>query len=1031
MFLCFDLETTGLPESRDQFEKTYRNARMKPYMWWKSNLRTNDHFFPHIIQIAFCTSDDSPSLKQEFLIAYAGECHPAALAVHGITLEDRISRGIPLHEALAAFESALDKSKCTHLMGYNLKSFDIPVLLAECVRLENVSLFEKIRNFPVVDVMHLARDAVGERHPEKGYRMAPKLVTLHERLCPGHDFGAHDAMEDVLATLRCYQRLCEIHPHILAYQSTPDMTEEQHRIHDHFIENSDEYRHTLVCAAPGSGKTFLMIHVMKTLITEHDRKASRMVLVTYNRDLAEAYDLEFRKYGILRSGVSFGHRGTLDSLSYRMLGKYRRQSGAADYCQEWSEFWNNCGRELSTEMLRENYTLRKLKQTEFVFVDEYQDMNPAQLTVFASLKVIAPGARWFAAGDVRQSLYLARGADPMAFRSLQPWTFQSLRRTQRCSGPVVRLLNRAFRECEFPAEYQILRNVFQEEILPRNNATTEKDKVIYRHCPDDQDSLLRVLQNHLERLREQHPRDTIGILSPLVHSESSNLILKSIHCLCTHRFGYDQVYMLIADAESRGGRDRVPSHAIHIRSIHTSKGLTYDHVILLMCFENILQNIPQPFRSTRMDTMITFFTGASRARHSLLLVDNRVPGQHRTLNCLYAAQDCLAPESCPLPAQVPLADAESTVRLMSVVDLVREHQWSSDPSNTGGKSRRLLQLVESSERKIILSSARSAIGNHPFWHLPVHLRAQRSQSSFWMLYGTFLENVAAVSLGLPLKIAIWIDQQELNEIKNALRTTVVLGRNGRSALLDPVFARYYLLNLTSREHNEDVLRKIFASHKLVSTSALHIFSQNLAQIHESLRRIRTTDSKNVADLVTDIWRVVRYMGDPDKYVSAPFDLPAESLQPRLGTESQQPAKNFWQVFREDLSAEVSRMFDEGYKMMWQKETRSKSDVILPGPFRPAQAVEVSGRADLVWVRESDVQVWDMKCHSDEEEFKKFPNASWLQVCYYRILFEKKFQRPIRVFLWSLLSRQLYEYSAPSVGPRGGVTNINTPGTGSD
>lgn len=1003
-FLCFDLETTGLPEQKDRFEKKYNNARLKPFAWWKANLDANPEFFPHAIQMAFCITRSARANcdileEYESLIAYAGESSPGALAVHGITRERCLERGIPVQLILELLEQKL--AGCTHLMGYNIKGFDIPVLLAECVRLGNHNLFRKLQSFQIVEVMHIARDCVGERDPDKGYLRAPKLVNLYKKLFDGKEFGAHDALEDVRATVRCYKRLCEIHPHILSVLHVPDMTDEQRAIHDNFIRNPLEYVHTLICAAPGSGKTFLMMNVMKTLITNYDVKPTRIVLVTYNRDLAEAYEADFRKYGILKSGVSFGHRGTLDSLSYKMLGKHRTQSGPANYCAEWAEYWKGCGRELSQQFCRENYAVRKLRNCQYIFVDEYQDMNQEQLDVLQSVQKIAPAARWFATGDVRQTLYLSRGAAPLTFRTRLPWKFQDLKTTQRCSEPVVQLINKAFQKCEFPTDYYSLRPVFRETILPRSVEATAKDRVVYRYCPESDgqnEKMLRMVRNHLVDIRTRYPHDTIGILSPSIHNDSSSVLLKSIHCLCTETFGYDQIYMLSSDSTSGRGRDKVPSHAIHIRSVHTSKGLTYDHVVLLMCFENIVEKIHWPFRASRMDSMITFFVGASRARHSLLLVDNRSPGDHRTLDCLYDAFPYFDSTSCQLPQQVPLVQVDST-RLMSVTDMVRQHEYS-------GNSQVLqrCQLDKATSFVEVLHQERP-VASHPFWRLTGALQSQRTQSSFWMLYGSFLENVAAMFAGQTLFLPVWIDKYELGILKSAVRSAAMPEQAQLLALVD----RYKRVNPTDDSTIPVILKKIFSTHKLVSTDALKIFNNNLRAIQESLARIRNPAAHGRDQLIPDVWRVTRYMNDPDKYVSPQFVFDESTLRPELSTD------NFWDYFSRTLAVEMNRMREEGFTLHWQKVTPSDDDVILPGPFQDEQPVEVSGRADVVWIKYGqthaeilECQVWDMKCHNDELYFTKAPNSSWLQVMYYRHLFQKKMKCRIRVFLWSLLSLRLYE-----------------------
>ena len=57
------------------------------------------------------------------------------------------------------------------------------------------------------------------------------------------------------------------------------------------------------------------------------------------------------------------------------------------------------------------------KKLRFVFVDEYQDINAAQDKIIAALARDSTGANRFLVGDVKQSIYRFRLADPDIFRN--------------------------------------------------------------------------------------------------------------------------------------------------------------------------------------------------------------------------------------------------------------------------------------------------------------------------------------------------------------------------------------------------------------------------------------------------------------------------------------------------------------------------------------------------------------------------------------------------------------------------------------
>ncbi len=67
----------------------------------------------------------------------------------------------------------------------------------------------------------------------------------------------------------------------------------------------------------------------------------------------------------------------------------------------------------SDDTLSPSETARALRRKyKYIFVDEYQDINPVQQAI---LDALSPGGNVFVVGDVKQSIYAFRGADPKIF----------------------------------------------------------------------------------------------------------------------------------------------------------------------------------------------------------------------------------------------------------------------------------------------------------------------------------------------------------------------------------------------------------------------------------------------------------------------------------------------------------------------------------------------------------------------------------------------------------------------------------------
>ena len=112
-----------------------------------------------------------------------------------------------------------------------------------------------------------------------------------------------------------------------------------------------------------------------------------------------------------------GHMETLLRLAQEFAGKFsdcKRSDGVVDF-HDLEQFALKLLWDFSSDqptVVAENWRA-KLK---FVFVDEYQDINAAQDKIIASLSRGGADANRFLVGDVKQSIYRFRLADPKIFR---------------------------------------------------------------------------------------------------------------------------------------------------------------------------------------------------------------------------------------------------------------------------------------------------------------------------------------------------------------------------------------------------------------------------------------------------------------------------------------------------------------------------------------------------------------------------------------------------------------------------------------
>jgi len=126
--------------------------------------------------------------------------------------------------------------------------------------------------------------------------------------------------------------------------------------------------------------------------------------------------------------------------------EYKRQHGLVDYTDMETRF---------LELLNLPEVQVEIKQTiKLVMVDEFQDSNPIQLSIFMKLAEIVDQSIWV--GDPKQAIYGFNGSDPVLVSNLlkvfyrqndQNLKLQLLKNSWRSRADLVNLTNRMFEVC--------------------------------------------------------------------------------------------------------------------------------------------------------------------------------------------------------------------------------------------------------------------------------------------------------------------------------------------------------------------------------------------------------------------------------------------------------------------------------------------------------------------------------------------------------------------------------------------------------
>lgn len=190
MYLFLDTETTGIP--------TRWGAHYSELSVW-----------PHIVSMSWAFGRSSVEVAAPFYAIVRPDgfvIPPETTRIHGISTEQAMRDGHPLHDVLFALQTRIETHQPTMLVAHNV-GFDRPILLAEMLR-AGIST-QTLEHLPTYCTMVNSTNYCAMPGRRGGFKW-PTLDELYRKLFNQPHAGAHDARADLIACARCFFQMQQL-----------------------------------------------------------------------------------------------------------------------------------------------------------------------------------------------------------------------------------------------------------------------------------------------------------------------------------------------------------------------------------------------------------------------------------------------------------------------------------------------------------------------------------------------------------------------------------------------------------------------------------------------------------------------------------------------------------------------------------------------------------------------------------------------------------------------------------------------------
>ena len=434
------------------------------------------------------------------------------------------------------------------------------------------------------------------------------------------------------------------------------LTETQHK-----IISDKESRFIVVPAGPGSGKTYVLVRKLASLILMEDIKSEKLLMLTFSR--AAASEFKKRLTELIGNAAKYVEIKTFHSYCFDILGQRGTLEKSEDIVKA-----------ATREIISNRVEISRITKSILV-IDEAQDMSADEFSLVEALINRNEDIRVIAVGDDDQNIYAFRGSDSMHLKLLLTRyggvqynmleIFRSHKRIITCANDFTRCIPNRLKSSPIIATHteegsvrftlhqcENYEEAIVKDIMSRKpNGTTgvltsrNEDALIIAALLNKNGRKARLIQSNegfsLSDLAELHifisiiKEQTTSVISEALWENSKQQICArfrnstdlntALRCIDAFETEYGTKY--VSDLENFilesdiSDFDERRQEEIIVSTIHKSKGHEYDNVFISLKGMQYISD----------DEKRAIYVGLTRARHTLSVHSNVDLSQYMNL----------------------------------------------------------------------------------------------------------------------------------------------------------------------------------------------------------------------------------------------------------------------------------------------------------------------------------------------------------------------------------------------------------------